>query len=162
MSTHNEPVRAILSGRKRKWWMVCALALLSFGAGSLLTSRLIHVNQVRADSNRVFELMIYHALPGKGPALESLFRDVSKLQTKHGLDVVGYWVPSDDPAWKDTFIYLIAHPSRDEAEKNWKALHADPDFPPYRKSAETLIQKVNEDFNVDEIFMRPTDFSALK
>lgn len=162
MSTHNERVRAILSGRKLKGWIVCAICLLSFGAGSLLTARLMRANQVKAGSNRVFELMIYHALPGKGPALESLFRDVSKLQIKHGLDVIGYWVPNDDPAWKDTFIYLIAHPSRDEAQKNWKALHADPDFPPYRKSAEALIQKVNDDFNVDEIYMRPADFSALQ
>lgn len=162
MNTHNEGARAILSRRKLKGWVVCAIAFISFGAGSLITARLMRANRVKAESNRVFELMIYHALPGKGLALESLFRDVSKLQTKHGLDVVGYWVPSDDSTWKDTFIYIIAHPSRDEAEKNWKALHADPDFPPYRKSAEALIQKVNDEFNVDEIFMRPSDFSALK
>lgn len=161
MHSHNEPAHAIPS-RKLKSWMACAIALLSFSAGSLLTARLMRVEQVKADGNRVFELMIYHALPGKGPALESLFHDVSKLQTKHGFDVLGYWVPNDNPAWKDTLIYIIAHPSRNEAEKNWKALHADPDFPPYRKSAEALIQRVNEEFNVDEIYMRPTDFSALK
>ena len=64
-------------------------ALLSFAAGSLLTARLMHLNQVRADSNRVFQLMVYHTLPGKVPALESIFRDVSKLQAKHDLNVVG-------------------------------------------------------------------------
>ena len=140
----------------------CGTALVSFAAGSLTTARLTHLDQVRAESNRVFELMIYHALPGKGPALESLFRDVSKLQAKHGQDVVGYWVPNDDPAWKDTFIYLVAQPSREEAEKNWNALHADPKFPPYRKAAEPLIQKVNGEYQVDEVYMRPTDYSAMK
>jgi hypothetical protein len=60
---------------------------------------------------------VYHTLPGKVPALESIFRDVAKLQDKHGLNVVGYWVPNEDPAWADAFIHLIAHPGRDEAKK---------------------------------------------
>jgi len=38
--------------------------------------------------------MIYHTAPGKAPALESIFRDVAKLQTKHNLNVAGYWVPA--------------------------------------------------------------------
>jgi hypothetical protein len=49
--------------------MVCAVALVSFAAGSLLTARMIRLNQVRADNTRVFELMIYHAAPGKGSEL---------------------------------------------------------------------------------------------
>jgi hypothetical protein len=53
-----------------KGWTVCGIALVSFAAGSLVTVRLAQVSQVRADSDRVFELRIYHALPGKVPALE--------------------------------------------------------------------------------------------
>jgi hypothetical protein len=162
MQTKRESLPDMLNHWTRKGWIVCAAALLSFTAGSLLTARLTHVNQVRADTNRVFQLMVYHAVPGKVPALESIFRDVSKLQAKHDLDVVGYWVPNDDPAWANTFIYIVAHPSRDEAKKNWQALHADPAFPEYRKQAAQLIEKVNEDYRVDEVYMRPTDFSALK
>ncbi|HXY06862.1 MAG TPA: NIPSNAP family protein [Terriglobales bacterium] len=143
-------------------WMICAIAVISFAAGSLRTARMTGVKQVGADGNRVFELLIYHAIPGRGPALESLFRDVSRLQAKHGLDVVGYWVPNEDPAWKDTLIYLLAQPSREEATKNWHALHADPEFPPYRKSAEPLIQKDDDQFKVDEVYMRPTDYSTMK
>src|SRR5271155_1562302 len=55
---------------KFKRWTVCGIALVSFAAGSLITARLAHINQVRADSNRVFELRVYHAVPGKLPALE--------------------------------------------------------------------------------------------
>jgi len=127
-----------------------------------MNARVMHLNQVRADSNRVFELMVYHTVPGKVPALESIFRDVSKLQAKHDLNVVGYWVPNDDPAWVNTFIYLLAHPSREAAKKNWDALHADPAFPEYRKQAAPLIEKVAEEYKVDEVYMRPTDFSAMK
>jgi len=161
MKTNLKPTLKVIHGNL-KGWIVCTIALISFAAGSLLTARLTHLNHVRADSNRIFELMVYHTVPGKVPAIESIFRDVSKLQAKHGLDVVGYWVPNDDPAWKDTFIYLVAQPSHEEAEKNWHALHADPEFPPYRKSAEPLIRKVNDEYQVDEVYMRPTDYSAMK
>jgi hypothetical protein len=163
MKTDHKPCLAVLNRWKCKGWMVCVTALVSFAAGSLLTGRLAHLEQVRADSNRVFELMIYHTVPGKVPALESIFRDVSKLQTKHDVNVVGYWVPGgDDPAWANTFIYLVAHPSREEAKENWQALHADPAFPEYRNQAAQIIEKVDEKYRVDEVYMRPTDFSAMK
>ena len=87
-----------ISSWKLKRWTVCVIALVSFAAGLLITARLMHVNQVRADSNRVFELRVYHAVPGNLPALESRFRDTtSKLLAKHDLKVVGYWVPEDLP-----------------------------------------------------------------
>jgi hypothetical protein len=162
MKTDHKPVLSMQNPWRFRGLTVCVAALVSFAAGSLLTVRLMHQEQVRADSNRVFELMIYHTVPGKVPALESIFRDVSKLQAKHDLNVVGYWVPNDDPAWANTFIYLVAHPSRDEAERNWHALHADPAFPEYRKPAAELIEKAGEGYRVDEVYMRPTDFSAMK
>jgi NIPSNAP len=162
MKTSQKPALAALNRWKFRGWIVCATTLVAFAAGSLITARLTHLNQARADGNRVFELMVYHAVPGKGPALESIFRDVSKLQAKHDLNIVGYWVPNDDPAWNDTFIYLVAHPSMDEAKKDWHALHADPAFQPFRKSAEPLIKKVDDEYMVDEVYMRPTDFSAMR
>src|ERR1700691_6137185 len=123
---------------KSKGWTVCAIVLVSFAAGSLITARLMHVNQVRADSNRVFELLVYHAVPGKLPALESRFRDTtSKLLAKHDLKVVGYWIPEDTPAWDNTFIFMLAHASREEAKKNWDALWADPAFQEVVKSEQS-------------------------
>jgi hypothetical protein len=148
--------------RKGKVWKAGATILASFAAGSLLTTYLTHMKEVRAENNRVFELMIYHTIPGKAAALESIFRDVSKMQEKYGVHVIGYWVPNEDPAWKDTFVYVVAHPSREEANKNWAALHTDPEFPKYREQAVPLIEKKNGEFNVDEVYMRPSDFSALK
>jgi|SRR5215467_8617939 len=161
MNSNGQAVEAALK-RKHSGWRVCATVLLAFAAGSLLTAYLTRVREARADGNRVFELMIYHTIPGKAPALESIFRDVSKMQEKYGVHVIGYWVPNEDPAWKDTLIYLVAHPSREEANKNWAALHADPEFPKYREQAVPLIEKKNGEFNVDEVYMRPSDFSALR
>lgn len=163
MKTQHEPALAPPDRSKFYGWMVCCTALLSFAVGSLLTARLTHLNRVRADNNRVFELMVYHTVPGKVPALESIFRDVSKLQAKHDLYVVGYWVPGgEDPAWANTFIYLVAHPSLDEAKNNWHALHADPAFPGYRDQAAQILEKVDQKYRVDEVYMRPSDFSAMK
>ena len=142
-----------------KGWAVCGIALASFAAGSLITARLAHVSQVRADNNRVFELRIYHAVPGRVPALESRFRDTaSKLLAKHDLKAVGYWVPEDAPAFENTFVYILAHPSREEAKKNWDAMRADPELQEMLKSEQTdkLVEKI------DSAYMRPTDFSPMK
>ncbi len=146
-------------GWKSNGWTVCVLALLSFAAGSLITARLAHIGQVRADGNRVFELRIYHTLPGKVPALESRFRDTtSKLLAKHDLKVVGYWVPEGAPAWDNTFIFMLAHPSREEAKKNWDAMWADPEFQEVLKTeqANKTVEKI------DVTYMRPSDFSPMK
>jgi NIPSNAP len=162
MKTNYSAAVAMLNRRKFKGWMVCGTALLSFAAGSLLVAHVTQVKQVRADTDRVFELLVYHTLPGKASALESIFRDVSKLQDKHDINVVGYWVPNDDPAWANTFVYLVAYSSREEAKKNQDALHADPAFPEYAEPAKQIIEKVNGKYNVDEVYMRPTDYSAMK
>jgi hypothetical protein len=153
---------AALSRQKIKGWMLCGTAVVSFAAGSLLTDRLTRTSPVRAASNRVFELRVYHTLPGKVPALESIFRDVSKLVAKRNINVVGYWVPNDDPAWANTFVYLVAHSSQEEAKAKWEAVHADPTFPELRQQAAPLIEKVKDDNRVDEVFMRPTDYSVMK
>ena len=151
----------ILNRLQAKGWITCLIALLSFSAG-LVPGWLMHARPANAGGDHIFELMVYHTVPGKVPALESIFRDVSKLQAKHHLNVVGYWVPTEDSEWKNTFVYLISHTSREDGEANWKSFHADPAFPPSRKAAEPLIEKVNNEFQVEEVYLRPTDFSAMK
>ena len=116
-----------------------------------MTAYLTHVKKVRADSNHVFELNIYHTIPGKANELEEIFRGDSKLMAKHGVNVIGFWVPNEDPAWKDTFVYVVDFPSREEAKKRWAELHADPDTRQYVEAAKLIIEKVNEQFHVDEI-----------
>ena len=138
---------------------VCGIALASLAAGSLITARVAHLNQVRADSNRVFELRVYHAVPGKLLALESRFGDTaSTLLAKHELTAVAYWVPEGAPSWDNTFIYILAHRSQDEAKKNWEAMRSDPEFQAMAKSEQTdkLVEKV------DSTYLRPTDFSPMK
>jgi hypothetical protein len=148
-----------IEGRRSKGRTVCAIAVVFFAAGSLITARLEHISRVRAESNRVFELRVYHAVPGKLPALESRFRDTtSKLLAKHDLKVVGYWVPEGAPAWDNTFVDILAYPSRKEADKNWDALLADPKFQEVIKSEQADKLVVKE----ESTYMHPTDFSPMK
>jgi len=141
--------------------MIGAIALASFAAGSLVTARLAHLNQVRADSNRVFELRIYHAVPGKAPALQDEFRTkVTKLFAKHDLKALGYWAPLDAPDSQNTFVYILAHPSRDAAKAHWDAFRADPDFQAMMKEQQAPEAKLVE--KVDSTYMAPTDFSPVK
>ena len=138
-------------------WLLCGVALLSAAAG-FGAGRSTSATGALVGSGRVFELNIYHAVPGKIPALELRFRDAAKLQAKHGLDVIGYWVPYGDPAWDNTFIYLVAHSSKDEANGHWNAFHADPEFQKYLKAEEEepLIERV------ETTYMRATEYSGMK
>jgi hypothetical protein len=111
--------------------------------------------------NRVFELRVYTANEGKLEALKARFRDhTTALFKKHHMEVVGYWTPqSSDPKSKDTFIYILAHPNREAAEKNWKEFQADPDWQKAKADSEkegVLAKKV------ESTFMDPTAFSPMK
>jgi len=142
---------------KFKRWTVFGTALFSFAAGSFVTVRLAQLQQVNADSNRVFELRVYHAVPGKLPVMEARFRDkTSKLLARHNLNVLGYWETEDGS--DNSFIFLLAHESREEAKKNWDAMRVDPEFQEILKSEQT--EKTLE--RADVTYMRPTDFSPLK
>jgi hypothetical protein len=158
MTTLLNEALLLLARWKNSAWTMLGIAFVSFAAGTLISSHSTHLQEIKAESNRVFELDIYHAVPGKVPALAERFRSASRLQTQHGLHVVGYWIPQDSPAFVDTFVYLIAHDSKDDAEKNWQAFHTDPAFQEYVKSeqSEKLIQ------GVDRTYMLPTDYSSMK
>jgi hypothetical protein len=148
---------------KPKSAAVCGITLVSCAAASLVAASVSNLNQAEADSNRVFELRIYHAVPGKLPALESRFRGTtSQLLAKHDLKVVGYWVADDaaaaDNTLSNTFVFLVAHSTREDAKKNWDSMWVDPGFQEMVKSekAEKLVEKV------DGTYLRPTDFSPMK
>ena len=88
----------------------------SLVAGSQLARSLTQIPAASPEGTRVFELRIYHAIPGKLPVMEARFREkTSKILAHHNLHVIAYWV-TEDPA-ENTFIFLLAHASREEAGK---------------------------------------------
>jgi NIPSNAP len=143
---------------KSKRLTACGVALVAFAAGSLMTDRLLHANEVKADSNRVFQLRVYHALPGKLPMLESRFRDTtSKILARHNVTAVGYWVAEDPSA--NSFIWIAASSSPEEEKKNFDAMMADPEFQQNVIKVEQAEKTVEK---IDVTHMRPTDFSPIK
>ncbi len=108
--------------------------------------------------DRIFELRTYYAAKGKMPALLKRFRDhTTKLFEKHGMTNIGYWVDSKDPEGK--LIYIVAHASKEAAEKSWKAFRDDPDWQKAYKASEVNGKLVDK---LESVYMNPTDFSALK
>ncbi len=71
-----------------------------------------------ASGNRFFELRTYTAAEGKLEALHARFRDhTNALFVKHGVTLIGFWTPADEPRSKNTLIYILAYPDR-ESRKN--------------------------------------------
>ncbi len=109
---------------------------------------------------RVFELRTYVTHPGKLPDLLKRFRDhTCRLFEKHGMQNIGYWVPSDSgDGAENTLIYLIAHQSHESAKASWLAFQQDPDWQAAARASEIngkiLAQKP------DAVFLKTTDYSA--
>ena len=112
------------------------------------------------EHGRVFELRTYTCHPGKLPDLLARFRNhTMKIFEKHGITNIAYWVPQDAPASQNTLIYVIAHPSREAAKKNWAEFSKDPDWQKVQKESEANGKIVSK---VDSVFMDATDFSPMK
>jgi hypothetical protein len=131
-----------------------------FVAGVTTGMLLRPVTAVQAQGARVFELRTYTAPDGKLDALQTRFRDhTRRIFDKHGMTSIGYWVPQDEPLKANTLIYILAHPSREAAKKNWAEFGADPEW-----------KKVSEESQKDgpivskivSVFMDPADYSGIK
>jgi len=111
--------------------------------------------------NRVFELRTYTANPGKMEALQTRFRQHAiAILKRHGIEAIGYWVPQDPEKSKTTLIWLVAHRSREAAEKNWAAFQADPEWK--KAVAESEVNGKIFAKDPESVFMDPTDFSKMK
>ena len=109
---------------------------------------------------RVFELRTYHANPGKMAALHARFRDhTCKLFEKHGMTVIGFWSPIDKEKAEETLVYILAYPSKEAADRAWKAFRADPDWIKAKAASEKDGPLVGK---VESVYLNPTDYSKLK
>lgn len=110
-----------------------------------------------AEDARVYEMRIYYAPNGKLEELNKRFRNHTlKLFEKHGMENIGYWVPIENP--ENKLIYVLAHKSRDEANKSWRAFSSDQAWISARNASEAngkLVEKV------ERFFMNATDFSPV-
>jgi hypothetical protein len=111
-------------------------------------------------ADRVFELRTYTTNEGKLDALKARFRDHTiAIFNRHGMTSIGYWVPTDPAKSQNTLIYIISHPSIEEAKKHWAEFGADPEWKKVSADSEKDGKIVN---HVDSVYMTPTDFSMMK
>ena len=83
----------------------------------------------QASAGHVYELRTYTAADGKLPNVNARFRDHTvAIFDKHNMKSVGYWTPLEGPTADTTLIYILEHPSREAARKNWADFNADPEW----------------------------------
>ena len=115
-----------------------------------------------ASGGRYFEMRTYHVADGKMEALHDRFRQhTNRLFKKHGIDMVGYWTVSAKPGEgaKNTLVFILAYPSKDEQPKRWNAFANDPEWVKAKNESERdgpLVAKV------EQSFLAPTDYSPVK
>jgi hypothetical protein len=111
--------------------------------------------------SRCFELRTYTAAPGKLEELHARFRNhTMKLFKKHGMEVVGFWGPTDkERGSENTLVYVLAFPSREAREKAWQAFRADPEWQKAQSESEKN-GKLTE--KVESVILMATDYSPIK
>jgi hypothetical protein len=136
-----------------------AAHLLWFVSGAAVTLGLSYLAESK-DPPHVYELRLYQVNEGKMDALIARFGDhTDAIFKRHNMKSIGFWRPEDAPYSQNLFVYLLEHPSREEARKNWAAFQADPEWKKVKAESETNGALAN---HIDSYFMDPTSFSALK
>ncbi|HRD77842.1 MAG TPA: NIPSNAP family protein [Hyphomicrobiaceae bacterium] len=107
----------------------------------------------------VYELRIYHCVPGRLPALLKRFETITlKIWERHGIRQAGFWTVLVGES-NQALYYLLAWDSLADREKKWNAFMADPEW--IAKRAETekdgaIVARV------DNSMLAPTAFSSVK
>ena len=136
-----------------------AALILWFIGGAAVSLGLSYIGGSK-DSQHVYELRMYHVNEGKMEALIARFGDhTDAIFKRHNMKSIGFWRPEDAPYSQNLFVYILEHPSREEARKNWAAFQADPEWKKVKADSETNGALAN---HIDSYFMDPTSFSGLK
>src|SRR5262252_1577565 len=114
-----------------------------------------------AKNSRCFEIRTYTAAPGKLEELHARFRNhTMKLFKKHGMEVVGFWGPTDkEKGSENTLVYILAFPSREARDKAWKEFQADLEWQKAREESEKNGKLTDK---VESVILMATDYSPIK
>ena len=150
---------AIMKVAAAKLSAIKAWSLLSFLGGVAVTLGVSSLAGSKTPEH-VYELRMYHVNEGKMDALIARFGDhTDAIFKRHNMKSIGFWRPEEAPYSQNLFVYILEHPSREEAKRNWAAFQADPEWKKVKAESETQGPLANQ---IDSYFMDPTSFSALK
>ena len=106
----------------------------------------------------LYELRIYHCVPGRLPALLNRFDTITlELWKKHGIRQAGFWTVAIGESNQDLY-YLLAWESMAERETKWTAFMNDPQWLEARAETErdgAIVASVNNQI------LQPTSFSVV-
>jgi NIPSNAP len=107
----------------------------------------------------IYELRIYHAMPGKLPALLKRFETATlKSWEKHGIRQIGFWTTYVGESSNDLY-YILEWNDLGERQQKWDAFQSDPEW--LKVKAET--EKDGALYaHITNYFLKPTSFSKLK
>jgi len=106
----------------------------------------------------IYELRIYDTVPGKLPALNDRFANITMgYFEKYGISVVGFW--TDEVGVSNRLTYMLAFDDMAHRDQVWAAFRADQER--LRAFAETeregpLLARVQN------TILRPTSYSPLQ
>lgn len=118
------------------------------------------VVRVQVTEGMIYELRIYHAMPGRLPALISRFQNHTlRIWEKHGIRQAGFWTTLIGKSESNQLTYLLAWNSLAEREERWSAFLADPEWIAIKTETEKDSPLVQ---NISNEFLAPTTFSSVK
>lgn len=107
----------------------------------------------------IYELRVYHCVPGRLPDLLKRFDTITlKIWQRFGIEQAGFWTTLAGES-NQTLTYLLKFDSLADREKKWNAFQADPEWHAARAETEKngpIVAKVTNSF------LQPTSFSAVK
>ncbi len=107
----------------------------------------------------IYELRVYHCLPGRLPALLKRFETITLgIWERHGIRQAGFWTTLVGSS-NMTLTYMIAWESLAERETKWTAFASDPEWLAKRAETEASGQIVS---SITNEFLLPTTFSSVK
>jgi hypothetical protein len=107
----------------------------------------------------IYELRVYHCMPGRLPALLKRFETITLgLWEKHGIKQAGFWTVAVGSSNQDLY-YLLQWESLAEREKKWDAFQSDPQWHAARAETERDGPIVA---SLENSILVPTKFSSVK
>lgn len=107
----------------------------------------------------LYEMRIYHAMPGRLPDLNNRFATITlKMWEKHGINQVGFWITAVGPD-NNALYYMLEWESMADRERKWNTFATDPAWLSARAETEKngpLVQRI------ENMFLTPTAYSKMK
>ncbi|MEH2207345.1 MAG: NIPSNAP family protein [Nostoc sp.] len=111
------------------------------------------------EKGNIYELRIYHSIPGRLPALIARFQNHTlRIWEKHGIRQAGFWTTLIGES-NQQLTYLLAWDSLADREERWGAFLADPEWIAIGTETEKDGQLVQ---NISNELLAPTTFSSVK